>query len=152
MSSGIANYLRNKIVDWFHRGQTFVPPATIYIALVSTTPTPGGAGTPLSGTGYARVGIASDATHWASTNGATTTTTPSTGTTGLTSNNGVVDFGTAGAAWGTASHWEAYDALSGGNRLFWGEIVDGTGVATPRAIVLGDPVSFPISALQVQWP
>lgn len=146
----MSNYLRNKLIDWFHRGQTFTPPTSVFIALVSTTPSAGSAGTPLSGTGYARVEIASSLLNWAGSQGATTTTASS-GTSGTTSNNAVVDFGTAGSAWGTASHWEAYDSLTGGNRLFFGEIVDGGGTPNPRSIVLGDPVSFPISALQIQW-
>lgn len=149
--SGFTNYLRNKLVDYFHRGVGFSPPATMYIELVSTTPSASAGGTALSGTGYSRASIESDTTEWSATNGATTTTNPSTGTTGTTSNNVAVDFGTAGAAWGTATHWEAWDAVTAGNRLFFGPIVDGAGTPTPRSVALGDPVSFPISALQVIW-
>lgn len=150
MSYGITNYLRNKVIDWFHRGQAFTPPATVYMTLVSTTPSAGTAGTPLSGTGYARVGIASSLLNWAGTQGAGSTTASS-GTSGTTSNNNIIDFGTAGADWGTATHWEFYDSLTGGNRLWWGEIVDGVGAPSARTIVTGDPVSFPVSALTTQW-
>lgn len=147
---GMSNYMRNKLVDFFHRGQSFTPPATVYMTLVSTGPTAATAGTPLAGTGYARQPVSASLAAWAGTQGAGTTAV-STGTTGQTSNNAVVDFGTAGSDWGTASHWEAYDALTGGNRLFWGEITDAVGTPTPRTIVTGDPVSFPISAMQIQW-
>lgn len=150
MSYGETNYLRNKIVDWLMRAQTFAPPATLYVALVSTTPTAATAGTPLSGTGYARQAVTSSLANWAGTQGAGTTTASS-GTSGTTSNNGVIDFGTAGSDWGTATHWEIWDASSGGNRLWWGEIVDALGTPTGRTIVTGDPVSFPASAMQVQW-
>lgn len=149
--AGISNYLRNKIVDWFHRGVAFTPPATFYVALCSTAPTASVAGTPLSGAGYARIAVAKGTTQWAATNGDATTTNPSTGTTGSTSNNAIVDFGVAGAAWGTASHWEIYDAVTGGNRLLFGEITDGAGTPTPRVIISGDPVAFPISALRCVW-
>ena len=148
--AGMTNYLRNKLIDWFHRGQTFVPPTTVYFTLVSTTPTAGSAGTPLSGTGFARVAVDSSLVNWAGTQAAGSTAASS-GTSGQTSNNGAVDFGTAGSNWGTASHWEAWDALTGGNRLFYGEIVDGTGTPNPRTIVLGDPVSFPAAAMVLQW-
>jgi len=149
--AGMTNYLRNKLVDWFHRGVAFTPPATLYLRLVSTTPTPASAGTELSGSGYAPVSIAQSTTAWAATNADGSTTNPSSGTNGTTSNNAILDFGTAAAAWGTASHWELWDAASGGNRCLYGEIVDGSGVATPRSIAAGDPVSFPISALRVIW-
>lgn len=150
--AGMSNYLRNKIIDWFHRGVSFTPPATVYVALCSTAPTASTAGTELSGTSYARVAVAQGTTEWAATNGDTTTTNPSTGTTGTTSNNADVDFGTAGAGgWGTASHWETYDASTGGNRLQYGTIVDGGGTPTPRTIGAGDPVKFPISTLRFNW-
>ena len=148
--AGMSNYMRNRIIDWFHRGQIFTPPSTVYLELCSTAPSPGVVGTPLSGTGYARVAIPSGLTTWSGTQGDNTTAVSS-GTSGVTSNNALIDFGTAAAAWGTASHWQAYDALTGGNPLFYGEIVNGVGVATPRSIALGDPVAFPISGLRPQW-
>lgn len=149
--AGFTNYLRNKLVDWFHRGVAFTPPDPLYVRLVSTAPTAASAGTELSGTGYAAVSIAKSTTAWAATNADASTINPSSGTNGTTSNNAVVDFGTAGSAWGTASHWEIWDAATSGNRLLYGEIVDGAGTPTPRSIALGDPVSFPISALRVIW-
>jgi hypothetical protein len=148
--AGLSNYLRNKLIDWFHRSQAFAPPATVYIELCSTTPTASTAGTPLSGTGYARKPLASGLVNWAGTQ-ADGTTAVSSGTSGTTSNNVDVDFGVAPAAWGTAASWEAYDALTSGNRLFFGTIVNGVGVATPRVINVGDPVKFPPAALRVEW-
>lgn len=148
--AGMSNYMRNKIVDWFHRGQAYTPPATVYIELCSTAPSPGLVGSPLSGTGYARVSIASSLVAWSGTQGDGTTVV-STGSSGTTSNNAALDYGIAPAAWGTASHWQAYDAPSGGHPLFFGEIVNGVGAAAPRTVAVGDPVSFPISALRAQW-
>lgn len=147
--AGMSNWLRNKIVDFVDRAIPWTPPATTYIALCSSAPSPGTAGTELTGTGYARIAVAKSAANMAATNGATLTTNPSTGTTGTTSNNSIIDWGTAGAGgWGTASHWEEYDAITGGNRMSYGTIVDGSDVAAPRSIAAGDPVSFPISALR----
>jgi hypothetical protein len=152
MSYGLTNYFRNRLVDWALRGIAFTPPSTLFIRLVTTTPNAAAAGTEVAFTGYAPVSIASSAAAWAATNADGSTANPSTGTTGTTSNNGVLNYGTAGSA-GSApvTHWEAWDAASGGNRLFWGEIVDGTGTLTPRSISSGDLVSFPAAYLRVVW-
>lgn len=147
----MTNYLRNKIVDWYHRQVSFTPPTSHWIALVTSTPNAGTAGTEVSGTGYARQQITLSTTSMASTGGDTTTTNPSAGTTGKTSNNAAVNFGTAGSAWGTVVAWEAYDASTGGNRLHFGNLVDSGGAAAPRSIATSDPVNFPISALQSVW-
>lgn len=148
--AGLTNFTVNKIIDWFHRGQSYAPPATVYIELCSTTPTASAAALALSGTGYARIPIASSLINWAGTQ-ADGTTAASSGTSRTTSNNVDIDYGVAPAAWGTASHWEAYDALTAGNRLYFGTIVNGIGVATPRVINVGDPVSFPPAALRIEW-
>lgn len=147
--AGFTNYLRNKIIDWLLRGKSFTPPTNVYVQLVSTAPNAAAAGTSLAGNGANRVAIACTTSAFAATNGDASTTDPSSGTTGTTSNNAVVDFGTAEVDWGTAAYWELYDASSGGNRLIFGTIVDGGGSASPRSIVTGDPVTFPISALRI---
>lgn len=152
MSYGMTNYLRNKLVDWYHRGVAHTPPANHYIRLVTTTPNAAAAGTEVTFTGYAAQAIAQSTTAWAATNADGSTANPSSGTNGTTSNNAIVNFGTAGSAGSAAvTHWEAWDAATGGNRLYWGEIVDGTGTPAPRTIASGDPVGFPISYLRVTW-
>ncbi len=148
--TAMTNYFRNKIIDFAMRGQVFVPPTSMFVALCSGIPTASSAGTALSGTGYARQEIDNDMASWAGTQSAGSTSASS-GTSGITSNNAIVDFGTAGAAWGTAAYWELWDAVTGGNRLLFGTIVDGAGTPTPRSIGSGDPVSFPISALAITW-
>lgn len=35
--SAKSSYLTNKLIDWFWRGQTFAPPATLYFGLLTTT-------------------------------------------------------------------------------------------------------------------
>ena len=146
--SSMSNYLRNKLIDWFLRQEAFSPPATVYVALCTSAPTAASAGTEVStsGTGYAREAVTSSLTNWAGTQAALSTTVSS-GTSGETSNNSAIDFGTATTGWGTVSHWEIYDAATSGNRLIFGTIVDGVGSPSPRTIVAADPVSFPASAL-----
>src|SRR5574337_1092901 len=145
--AGFSNFLRNKIIDWFHRQQSYAPPNTVYIELCATAPTPSVAGLALVGSGYGRVAIANSLANWAGTQ-ADGSTGVSSGTSGTTSNNVVIDYGIAPANWGTAAYWEMYDAVSGGNRLIYGEIVNGVGDPTPRVIATGDPVSFPVSGGQ----
>lgn len=148
------NYFINLLLDAAFRDQssrqvTF--PATWYLRLCKTAPTRGAAGTEITGTGYAPLAITPSAANFAATNGDTTTTAPSSGTNAVTSNNAVLSFSAGVAsAWDTISHWELWDAASGGNRWFFGTIVDGTGTPSPRSVSTGDPVQFPISQFRIQ--
>lgn len=69
---------------------------------------------PTGGTGYARVGVTASLAEFAGTQGPGTTT-PSSGTTGKTSNNNVITFGAPIADWGVIAFGMTYDAVSGGN-------------------------------------
>ena len=101
---------------------------------------------PTIGTGsYARIGIASTLVDWAGTQGATTTS-PSTGTSGTTSNNANVTFAVPTADWAAApaAVWgiALYDALSGGNLLSFGPITN------PQSVHNGSAApTFAISAI-----
>lgn len=48
-ATSMADYLENKIVDWFFRGQTFTAPATIYIGLDTVACNDAGGGTEVTG-------------------------------------------------------------------------------------------------------
>lgn len=146
----MTDYTRNKIFDAAFRaiGSAQVTfPTTYYLRLMSTAPTAATPGTQLTGTGYAPVALTCSAANFAATNGDGTTTNPSTGTTGQTSNNAeiVVSAAAGGSDWDDISHWELWDASSGGNRWWFGTIVDSGGTPTPRVVLAGDPVKFPIS-------
>lgn len=148
--AGISSYLRNKIHDWLHREQAFDPPGTVYLALCTSAPTATVAGTEVTGTGYARATITHSLTDFSGTQGPGTTVASS-GTNAYITNNSIINFGTAGSDWGSptpVSHWETYDASSGGNRLEYGAIVNSAGTPTPRSIATGDPVSFPAGAFK----
>lgn len=149
--AGQTNYTRNKLVDLVHRAIAWTPPTTHYIALVTSTPTAATAGTEVTGTGYARQSVACSATAMAATNADASTTNPSSGTTGKTSNNAIVNWGNAGSAWGTVTYYEIWDALTGGNRLFFGPLVDISGAPLSYSIGNGDPVSFPVSCMSIFW-
>ena len=142
--AALSDYLENKIIDWLLRGQTFTPPATVYVGLLTAAPSDTGGGTEVSGGSYARVGVASSLANWAGTQAAASTTASS-GTSGTTSNNAVVTFPPPTANWGVATHFAVYDASTAGNLLFFGAL------GTPKTINNGDAApSFPAAALSLQ--
>lgn len=142
--SGMTDYLENKLIDWLVRGQSFTPPATLYAALFTATPSDAGGGTEVSGGSYARVAITSDMTHWAGTQAAASTTTSS-GTNGTTSNNGTVTFPAPTGNWGTTVAIGLFDASTSGNMLFWAPLVTNKTVNSSDAA----PV-FPAAQILIQ--
>jgi hypothetical protein len=142
----------NKVIDWLFRGQSLgitgasanvgSGPSTLYIGLTTTAPTDSSGGTEVSGNNYARVAINSTLANWAGTQGPGSTTV-STGTSGITSNNIKVQFNVPSGPWGTVTHFTVRDALVSGNLLFYGAL------QTPRAIVADQDVNFPPGTLQV---
>lgn len=133
----------NKSLDAMVRGQTLGAPTTWYMRLNTTTCTDSASGTEVSGGSYARPSVAASLTAWAGTQGAGTTTASS-GSSGTTSNNAVINFATPTASWGTVASLEWMDASTGGNS--W--------VCTPltisKTINTGDAVSFPAAAVSLQ--
>ena len=86
-------------------------PATVYVALFTSTPDDGGGGTEVStsGTGYARVAVTNNSTNWPAATG------------GIKSNGTTITFPTATDSWGQVSYVAVYDAATAGNMLLWGE-------------------------------
>ena len=121
--AALTTYVENKFIDWFLRGQAFTPPTNVYIALFTAAPTAAGGGTEVAtvSTGYSRATMSAALTTWAGTQGVGTPTA-STGTTGTTSNNSTITFGPSTAAWGTVNAVGIYDALTGGNLLFFANL------------------------------
>jgi hypothetical protein len=113
-AGALTDYAENKMVDWLLRGQALTPPATTYFALFTTCPTDSTGGTEVTGGSYARVSLASSLANWAGTQAAASTVA-STGTSGTTSNNGVITFPAPTANWGTVLCWGLLDALTAGN-------------------------------------
>lgn len=128
--SGCSDYLANKLIDLWLRGQAFSWPATTYEALMTTMPANAGGGVEVSAPSYARVGIASDTTHWSATQ-SPTSGAASTGTTGKTVNRLAINFAAPLTAWGTLEGCAYYDASAAGNLLGFGEF------AAPRTISAG---------------
>jgi hypothetical protein len=141
--AAMSDYLENKLVDQIFRGQAYTFPGTLYVGLLTAAPSDTGGGTEVSGNAYARVAVTNSLANWAGTQGATTTA-PSSGTSGTTSNNTSVNFPTPTSTWGTITAFGIYDAATGGNLLFYGTLT------ITKTINQSDTVSFPPASLSLQ--
>jgi hypothetical protein len=141
--AAMSDYLENKLVDQIFRGQAYTFPSTLYVGLLTATPSDVGGGTEVSGNAYARVAITNSLANWAGTQGAATTLA-STGTTGTTSNNTAVTFPTPTATWGTVVAFGIWDASTSGNLLFYGTLT------ISKTINQSDTVTFPAASLSLQ--
>jgi hypothetical protein len=141
----MSDYLENKLVDHVFRGQSYSLPV-LYVGLLTAAPSDAGGGTEVSGGSYARVKAAAGAsqalTDWKSTQN---DNLASTGTGGNTTNTNAVNFPTPSATWGTVTHFGIYDALSGGNLLFWGALT------IAKTINQSDTVTFPAGSLSITF-
>ena len=152
--AAMTDNFENKYIDWLLRAQALglagasagggSGPSQVFISLKTAPDSDATQGAEVSGAGYARVAVTSSLANWAGTQGAGTTTVSS-GTSGTTSNNNPVTFGTPGAAWGQVVGFGVHDSLTGGVELFYGTL------AQPKTINNGDPApSFAAGALTIQ--
>lgn len=90
-----------------------------------------------TGGNYARVAVTASLTNFSGTQGAASTTA-STGTTGITTNNAAITFPVPSAQWipagGAAWGYAVYDAAAAGNMWEWGPLVQ-----LKTSIANGDP-------------
>lgn len=142
--TGKSDYLENKLIDHIFRGRAFTAPTQLWVGLLTAAPTDAGGGTEVTGGSYARAtpGVNSD-TAWAATQGGTPAAASS-GTGGVTSNPAALTFPAPTANWGVVTHMGIYDAVSGGNLLYW------VALTAAKTINNGDAApSFAIAALTV---
>ena len=148
-----SKYLRNKLVDAALRGGTLTFPATYYVGLLVSEPTLADVVQEIGNVnpnGYARVSVAANAANWAATNGAGTTTNPSTGTTAISSNNIEIAFpNPSGGFWAYGAPSEPsqikfaglFDASTAGNLWMYVPV-------TPKKIAASDyNPKFPVGSL-----
>lgn len=142
--SAMSDYLENKLIDHVFRGLSFTAPAALYVALFTAAPNDTGGGTEVTGGSYARINLAPSFSNWAGTGGEVTNT-PSAGTSGTAKNNATITFAAPTANWGTITHIAIFDAVSGGNMLWWGALTNS------KTVNNGDAApSFAVNALQIQ--
>lgn len=118
----------NTVGDLIFRNQAFTAPTTVYVALVTTTPTQTAAGTEVSGGSYARQAATFSA--FASS---------------ASSNSATVTFPTATADWGTVTHFEVYTASTAGTRIGYGALT------SSRNITNGTTASFAGTTLTITF-
>ena len=144
LGAATSNYFQNHSIDQIFRAQTALAPATIYIALDTTAGTAQACGTEVSGGSYARQGVTSALANWAGTQGAGTTSASSnsSGSSGTTSNNNVITYPAPTANWGSIVGFCGFDAVTGGNLLFYAPLT------TAKTVNSGDAApSFAAGAL-----
>ena len=139
----MSGFLENKLIDQIFRGQAYTFPTTLYVGLLTATPSDTGGGTEVTGNNYGRASVAASLANFAGTQGAGTTVASS-GATGTTSNNAPITFATPSGSWGTVTSFGIYDAVSGGNLLFYGSL------SISKTINSGDTVTFPAASLSIQ--
>lgn len=117
--SKLTDYAENKLID-FIRGQGLTLPTNWFFALGSAADDT--SFTEITGTSYARVSVARSLTNFSGTQGPGSVVA-STGTSHETRNNVAVAWPTAGAGgWTAATKIGIFDASSGGNCWFYGDL------------------------------
>lgn len=126
--SQMTNYLEAKLLDHTFRNVLYTPPATIYVALYTATPTAAaGTGTEVTGGSYARQSAAFTAAAAG----------------GTTANSAIVTFASLPAA--TITYIALLDALTVGNMLMFGALT------TARTTVAGDSVTIAVGDLALTF-
>jgi hypothetical protein len=114
-------------------------PAGCFIALCLATPQPTAstAGVEVAGGAYARQSAVF----------ALTTPPPT-----IAANTATISFPAATAAWGTIGFFEIWSAVTNGNRLYWGPLVDPTDGVTPitRTVQTSDLVRLAAGTIHIQ--
>lgn len=117
---------------------TMTRPSAVYVSLTLAAPTPDASnpGSEVAGNGYAR-----QPATFALTSGSSN----------IAANTGTIAFPAATAGWGGVGYFALHDAPTGGNRLYWGPLVDPADGITPitRNILSGDIVRFTAGVLEV---
>ena len=123
--SNFSKYLRNKMLDSTLRNIPYVSTA-VYLALYTATPTESSAGTELLATGYTRLPISFGAP-----------------VDGIISNNADVTFPITTVSWGDIKGIGIFNALTGGDLLYYGDLT------TTRTVTTGTQLIFQTGQLQI---
>lgn len=118
--SCLTDFLKPKLLDLIFSGTVWSSrPTTLYLGLLTATPTASTPGTEVTGGGYSRLGKAATSSFWT--------------VSGLTVTNAAAfAFGMPTGDLGTVTAVGIYDAPSGGNLLMWAPI---TPQSVPRGYV-----------------
>ncbi|GHV42016.1 hypothetical protein FACS1894187_24050 [Synergistales bacterium] len=128
----MSNDMENKLLDFLFRGQPYTPPATVYVAMFTTTPTDEEPGEEPTAPSYARAPISCTLEDWSGTDSPDSQSAPSSGTSGTIFNISEISFPDPQEDWGSVAYIGLFDAPTGGEYLFWSELT------APRDFVVGD--------------
>jgi hypothetical protein len=138
--AGLTDIFEQKVLDHILTDPAWTPPATLYLALSSTTPTEAGTGaTEPSGGAYARV--ATTAADWSAASGSAPATKVNTAT---------FTFPLATADWVAGANlthfvlWDHITNTAAANMVAWGAL------ATAKPVLNGDTPSFAAGAITLQ--
>lgn len=120
------NFLELELLDHVLRNSAYTPPATVYVGLFTAAPGEAGGGTEVTGGSYARQSVAFDVAA-----------------AGATQNTSEVAFPVATANWGTITDFAIFDAVSGGNMLYYGTL------AASKVINTDDQFKFAAGAIDI---
>lgn len=138
--SDLTNVAENTVVDWLLRGASPSLPASWHVALLTAvSDAETGSVTEVAVGGYARQAVTRNLASWSGTQ-APASTAASSGTSGRSSNNGIITFGPV-AAGVTVTHFALYDAATGGSAFVI------RALTVTRALTSGDSASFAADTL-----
>ncbi len=120
-----SDFLEDEILDHILGNSAYSAPATVWVALSTTTPNDDGTNfTEPVGGSYVRAEVTNNLTEWSAAAG------------GSKSNANTIAFVQATASWGLVTYFGIYDALSGGNLLFWAALT------ASKTVDSGDLIAF----------
>lgn len=129
MAGSLSNYSESALLNHLLRNTPFVQPAGLYVGLFTVSPDDAGGGTEVNGNNYARVAAAF---------------APTTGTNPTVAVSSVdITFPTPSGSWGTVVAFAVFDALTGGNFLFWGSL------SVSKTISASDVIKYLAGNLQI---
>jgi len=137
MPGSATSYLRQAVLGHTLGFNGFTMPVAIYTGLTTSLPSATAGGIEVSVSGYAR---------------RTSPFAMVVGRSDLASNTLTMEWSPATANWGNVGWFELWDAVTGGNRLYWGPLVDPADGTTPitRSILTGDIMRLPTGNVTVQ--
>lgn len=117
--AAMTDFLEDNLLNHVLRNIAYTSPAGVFVALFTAAPGEGGGGTEVAGGSYARQtpGFGAPAAN-------------------QVANAADITFPVATAGWGTVTHCAVFDAVSGGNMLFYGTL------AQAKVVDIGDTFKF----------
>lgn len=129
----ITTYLANKLLDHSLGISVYTPTASVHIALFKSNPTGAGdTADEVVGDAYARTLV---------------TFNPAADRQSL--NSGTVETPVATDIWGTLSHIALMDASTGGDMLYYSDLLDEQGFPAPVTVRTGQNIRFDATTLSV---